>query len=82
MSPKERTRWRLTFRRLAQQSLEALAGEGYKAAGRAVATLVDLACETKGYDLFRSEDPMEAARFVVSDAVGALWVRTPPRRAG
>ena len=76
VSPKERPRWRLTFRRLAQQSLEALAGEGYEAAGRAVATLVDLACETKGYDLFRSEDPMEAARLVVSDAVGALWART------
>ena len=64
------------------ESYSVLAGEGYKATGRAVATLVDLACETKGYDLFRSEDPMEAARFVVSDAVGALWVRTPPRRAG
>ena len=76
VSPKERTRWRLTFRRLVQTALAALSGEGDDAAGRAVATLVDLACETKGTDFFRSEDPVEAARFVVSDAVRALWVRT------
>ena len=76
VSPKERTRWRLTFRRLVQTALAALPGEGDDAAGRAVATLVDLACETKGTDFFRSEDPVEAARFVVSDAVRALWVRT------
>jgi hypothetical protein len=37
--------------------------------------LVDLACYVKGYDCFRSEDPMEAARFIVSDAVAALWDR-------
>jgi|JI10StandDraft_1071094.scaffolds.fasta_scaffold118407_2 hypothetical protein len=76
VSPKERTRWRLTFRRLVQTALATLPGEGDDAAGRAVATLVDLACETKGTDFFRSEDPVEAARFVVSDAVRALWVRT------
>lgn len=27
------------------------------------------------HDLFRSQDPMEAARFVVSDAVGEVWGR-------
>ncbi|WP_327402303.1 hypothetical protein OG194_20665 [Streptomyces sp. NBC_01288] len=37
--------------------------------------LVDLACQVKVYDRFRSEDPMEAARFVVSDAVAALLDR-------
>jgi hypothetical protein len=37
--------------------------------------LVDLACEIRGRDYFRSEDPVEAARFVVSDAVEQLWGR-------
>ena len=37
---------------------------------------VDL-CEMRGYDYFRSEDPVEAARFVVSDAVALL--QTPRR---
>ena len=37
--------------------------------------LIELACELRGYDYFRSEDPVEAARFVVSDAVALLWAR-------
>lgn len=78
VSPKERTRWRFTFRRLATEAVESLRAEDrddVDLAGEAVAALVDLACETKGYDLFRSEEPIEAARFVVSDAVAALWTR-------
>lgn len=75
VSPKERTRWRFTFRRLVEESLEALRGEDAGAAGTALAEMVDLACATTHYDLFRSEDPVEAARFVVSDAVAALWTR-------
>ncbi len=75
VSPKERTRWRLTFRRLAQQAEAALRGDNLEAAVEALTTLVDLACETARYDYFRSEDPMEAARFVVSDVVAAIWAR-------
>lgn len=75
VSPKERSRWRLTFRRLSGQALEALRGEEVETAAAAVAVLVDLACETRGFDYFRSEDPMEAARFVVSDAVAMMWAR-------
>jgi hypothetical protein len=30
-----------------------------------VEQLIDLACEMRDYDYFRSEDPVEAARFVV-----------------
>ena len=37
--------------------------------------LIELACELRGYDYFRSEDPIEAARFVVSDATALLWSR-------
>ena len=73
VSPKERTRWRLTFRRLAADALAALRHEDSEPAEEAVALLIDLACETKRFDYFRSEDPMEAAQFVVSDAAATLW---------
>jgi hypothetical protein len=73
VSPKERTRWRLTFRRLAADALAALRDEDSGPAEEAVALLIDLACETKRFDYFRSEDPMEAAQFVVSDAAATLW---------
>ncbi|XVQ12719.1 hypothetical protein ACQP1W_09230 [Spirillospora sp. CA-255316] len=72
VSPKERSRWRFTFQRLAKGAMAALAVD-VPAGAAAVEQLVDLACETKGYDLFRSEDPVEAANFVVSDAVATLW---------
>jgi hypothetical protein len=72
VSPKERTRWRLTFRRLAADALAALRHEDSGPAEEAVALLIDLACETKRFDYFRSEDPMEAAQFVVSDAARRL----------
>ena len=73
VSPKERTRWRLTFRRLAADALAALHHQDSGSAEEAVALLIDLACETKRFDYFRSEDPMEAAQFVVSDAAATLW---------
>lgn len=75
VSPKERTRWRFTFRRLADDALRTLDAEDIADGADAVELLVDLACETRGYEYFRSEDPMEAARFVVSDAVALLWKR-------
>ena len=37
--------------------------------------LIDLACELRYFDYFRSEDPVEAARLVVSDAVALLWLK-------
>ena len=73
VSPKERTRWRLTFRRLTADALAALRHEDCGPAEEAVALLIDLACETSHFDYFRSEDPMEAAQFVVSDAAATLW---------
>lgn len=73
VSPKERSRWRLTFRRLAADALAALRAEDPAPAEEAVALVIDVACETRRFDYFRSEDPMEAAQFVVSDAVAALW---------
>jgi hypothetical protein len=69
----ERSRWRLTFRRLAGDALAALHAEHPGPAQQAVAEMVDLACDMKNYDCFHSDDPVEAAKFVVSDAVAALW---------
>jgi hypothetical protein len=43
---------------------------------------VDLADETRGYDYFHSDDPMEAARFIVSDAVALLWGTVRDRPPG
>ena len=69
----ERSRWRHTFRRLAADALAALTASNPGPAQQAVAKIVDLACEMKTYDYFHSDDPVEAAKFVVSEAVAALW---------
>lgn len=76
VTPKERSRWRFTLQRLIKDALGALAVEETEEAdlaASAVEQLVELACEMRATDYFRSEDPVEAARFVVSDAVAALW---------
>jgi hypothetical protein len=69
----ERSRWRHTFRRLAADALAALAASDPAPAQQAVAAMVDLACDMKSYDYVHSDDPVEAAKFVVSEAVAALW---------
>jgi len=69
----ERSKWRHTFRRLADSALAALSASDPAPAQEAVAEIVGLACSMKESDYFHSEDPVEAARFVVSDAVAALW---------
>jgi hypothetical protein len=73
VSPKERTRWRVTFRRLAADAEAALRAADPAPAEEALALIIDLACEMKGSQYFRSEDLVEAARFVVSDAATLLW---------
>jgi hypothetical protein len=69
----ERSKWRHTFRRLVADALEALAASDPAPAQQAVAKIVDLACDMKSWDYFHSDDPVEAAKFVVSEAVAALW---------
>ncbi len=73
VSPKERTRWRFTFRRLAADAQRALREPDPVDAIAAVEQLIELAIEMDGYDYFRSEDPVEAAGFVVSDTAALLW---------
>ncbi len=69
VSPRERSRWRLTFKRLVGDAQDGLRAQDATAAATALEQLIDLACETRHYDYFHSEDPMEAAGFVASDAV-------------
>lgn len=75
VSRQERSRWRHTFRRLSAEAQDALRGKEVETAAAAVTAMIDLACETRDRDYFRSEDPLEAARFAVSDAVAVLWSR-------
>jgi hypothetical protein len=73
VSRTERSKWRVTFRRLATDAQSALHARDTGPAEAAMEQLIDLACELRSYEYFRSEDPVEAARFVVSHAVSALW---------
>jgi hypothetical protein len=73
VSPRERTRWRLTFKRLVSAAQDGLRAPDTGASATALEQLIDLACETRDYEYFHSKDPMEAAGFVVSDAVALLW---------
>jgi hypothetical protein len=75
VSPRERTRWRFTFQRLVSAARDGLRANDTDvgAVAAALEQLIDLACETRDSEYFRSEDPVEAARLVVSDAVALLW---------
>ena len=75
VSPKERTRWRFTFRRLVADARQSLRADGSAGGAAAMTALIDLACETRDMDYFRSDDPVEAAGLVVSDEVALLWAR-------
>ena len=77
----ERSKWRYTFRRLAAEALAALTASDPAPAQQAVAKIIDLACDLKRYDYFHSDDPVEAAKFVVSGGRGgAVGIGTPARR--
>jgi hypothetical protein len=79
VSPRERSRWRFTFKRLAAEAEDALRADDAEPAASALEQLIDLACATGGYDYFRSDDPLAAAGFVVSDAAVAIWAWTQDR---
>jgi hypothetical protein len=71
VSRTERTKWRVTFRNLAIQAHSALHAEDTAPAEQAMEQLIDLACEVRNVQYFHSEDPVEAAKFVVSHAAAA-----------
>jgi hypothetical protein len=75
VSRNERSKWRVTFRRLADEAMSAMAAPDSFPAEQALELIIDLACQLKSYDYFHSDDPVEAAKFVVSDAVAGLWQR-------
>jgi hypothetical protein len=64
VSPRQRTQWRTEFARLATDAREALRAPEPDPAADALEQLIGLARGTKDHDYFRSDDPMEAARFV------------------
>jgi hypothetical protein len=71
VSRTERTKWRVTFRQLATDAQLALHAEDTAPGERAMELMIDLARHAEGS--FRSEDPLEAAKFVLSRAISALW---------
>ncbi|HUP63530.1 MAG TPA: hypothetical protein VNA69_24300 [Thermoanaerobaculia bacterium] len=75
VSPRERSRWRFTFQRLAADAQACLMTEDPRTASAAMEELIDFVCELHDYDYFHTEDAVEAARFVVSDAAVMLWRR-------
>ncbi len=80
VTPRERSRWRFTFKRLATEAQDALRAEDAGPAASALEQLIDLACAARDYYYFRSEDPVAAAGFVVSDAAAGLWAWTWERQ--
>jgi len=76
VSPRERSRWRFTFKRLAAEAQDALRADDAEPAASALEQLIDFACEAHDYDYFRSDDPVAAAGFVVSDVAAVLWAST------
>jgi hypothetical protein len=71
VSRTERTKWRVRFRQLAMDAQSALHAEDTTPAERAIELMIDLARHAEGS--FRSDDPLEAAKFVLSQAASALW---------
>jgi len=75
VAPRDRTRWRFIFRQHVKNAELALRDNDVTDGARAMELLIDLAQEMQSYDYFRSDDPIEAARIVVSDEVSMLWSR-------
>lgn len=57
----ERTKWRVTCKRLVNEAKALLKGSDFDYGVTAIEVLIDLLCETRDYNYFRSEDPVAAA---------------------
>lgn len=73
VSPKQRSAWRTTFRRLLQDANTLLAQGDVETGAEALEALLDVAVESSGFHYFRSEDPVAALNLVVSEQVAVLW---------
>ena len=73
VSRNERSKWRVTFRKLVKDASLLLAHGEMEYGAPAMEDLIDLACKTKGVMYFHSEDPVAAMRLVVSDQAQLLW---------
>lgn len=80
VSRTERSKWRLTFGALAAEARAALAAPDPRPAEEALELLIGLARAMKNSDYVHSDDPVAAARFVVSDAAADLWTSVLRRR--
>lgn len=79
MNSKRRSQWRHEFRRHYKAADEAMTA-GSDAGAEAVEAIIALAVHCGSYDTFASQEPLETAKFVVSDAVERLWRNTLERR--
>ncbi|HPA50360.1 MAG TPA: hypothetical protein PLP50_02050 [Thermoanaerobaculia bacterium] len=73
VSPSERTRWRLPFRALIDDSGRLLTQGDVANGTEAMSALLDLALDCRDTYYFRTEDPVSALRIVASDLVDLLW---------
>ena len=73
VSPSERRKWRHSFCRLLDDAVRSLAHAEFDEGARALEQLLDLICEATDIVYFRSEDPVQAAKVVVSDTAGMIW---------
>lgn len=62
-----------------RDALRADGDDDFAAAATTMEKLLNLACDMRDRDYFRSEDPIEAAKVVVSDEVAVLWSRMRER---
>ncbi len=73
VSRSERSKWRVTFRKLFKESALLLTHTDMEYGAPAMEELIDLACETKDVMYFHSEDPVAAMRIVISEQAQLLW---------
>lgn len=73
VSRSERSKWRVTFRKLFKETDLLLTHGDMEYGPPAMEELIDLACKTKEVMYFHSEDPVSAMRIVISEQAQLLW---------
>lgn len=73
VSPKRKTQWRHEYRKAFEDLARLLSSPAVERASALLEEAIELATRVDANTHFRSEDPNEAAKVVVSDQVAALW---------